>query len=83
MLHWGGVMIGPSDEDSAVRSAIRAELDHLRSRIDLQSEQLDRHACELRQLRHDLDSLDERIDAHQHGGVLPHPAVPNTGLRAS
>jgi chromosome segregation ATPase len=83
MLCWGGLMTGSSEEDSAARSAIRTELDHLRSRIDLQSEQLDRHARELRQLRQDLDSLDERIDAHQHGDILPSPTVPNMGLRAS
>lgn len=42
------------------------ELHHLRTRIDQQSKQLNRHARELTALHNDLAELDQRIDAHQH-----------------
>lgn len=42
------------------------ELRHLRTRIDQQSKQLNRHARELTALHNDLAALDQRIDAHQH-----------------
>jgi septal ring factor EnvC (AmiA/AmiB activator) len=42
------------------------ELLHLRTRIDQQSRQLNRHARELTALHNDLAELDQRIDAHQH-----------------
>ncbi|MBP2326159.1 septal ring factor EnvC (AmiA/AmiB activator) [Kibdelosporangium banguiense] len=42
------------------------ELHHLRTRIDQQSQQLNRHARELTALHNDLEDLDQRIDAHQH-----------------
>ncbi|RSM67904.1 hypothetical protein DMH04_47910 [Kibdelosporangium aridum] len=55
-----------SGEDTAVQTTTSDELDRLRRRIDQQTQHLNRHARDLQQLRHDLDSLDERLDAHQH-----------------
>ncbi|ALG11290.1 hypothetical protein [Kibdelosporangium phytohabitans] len=55
------------DDTCAVsESQTGKELHNLRTRIDQQSKQLNRHARELTALHNDLAELDERIDAHQH-----------------
>lgn len=55
------------DDTTAVpESQTGKELLNLRTRIDQQSRQLNRHARELTALHNDLAELDERIDAHQH-----------------
>ena len=55
------------DSTAAVfESQTGKELHNLRTRIDQQSKQLNRHARELTELHNDLAELDERIDAHQH-----------------
>nr|WP_042196192.1 hypothetical protein [Kibdelosporangium sp. MJ126-NF4]CEL22456.1 hypothetical protein [Kibdelosporangium sp. MJ126-NF4]CTQ89312.1 hypothetical protein [Kibdelosporangium sp. MJ126-NF4] len=60
-------MTDDTDDVPAVpESQTGKELNNLRTRIDQQSKQLNRHARELTALHNDLAELDERIDAHQH-----------------
>ncbi|MCE7002636.1 hypothetical protein LWC34_07290 [Kibdelosporangium philippinense] len=60
-------MTDDTDDSNAVpESQTGKELHNLRTRIDQQSKQLNRHARELTALHNDLAELDERIDAHQH-----------------
>jgi septal ring factor EnvC (AmiA/AmiB activator) len=54
------------DKTAVPESQTGKELHNLRTRIDQQSRQLNRHARELTALHNDLAELDERIDAHQH-----------------